>query len=53
MAPCPWDFPGNNTRVGRHFLLWGIFPDPGIEPLSPAWQVDSLPRATLEAPLKT
>ena len=23
---CPWDFPGNSTRVDRHFLLQGIFP---------------------------
>ena len=22
---CPWDCPGNNTRVGCHFLLQGIF----------------------------
>ena len=22
---CPWDFPGNNTGVGCHFLLPGIF----------------------------
>ena len=24
-APCPWDFPGKNTRVGCYFLLQGIF----------------------------
>ena len=23
---CPWDFPGNNTGVGCHFLLQGSFP---------------------------
>ena len=23
---CPWDFPGNNTGVGCHSLLQGIFP---------------------------
>ena len=23
---CPWDFPGENTGVGCHFLLQGIFP---------------------------
>ena len=33
---CPWDFPGKNTGVGCHFLLQGIFPDPGIKPASPA-----------------
>ena len=26
-----------------HFLLQGIFPDPGIEPRSPSLQPDSLP----------
>ena len=24
-ALCPWDFPGENTGVGCHFLLQGIF----------------------------
>ena len=23
---CPWNFPGENTGVGCHFLLQGIFP---------------------------
>ena len=23
---CPWDFPGKNTRMDFHFLLWEIFP---------------------------
>ena len=27
---------------GLHFLLQGIFPNPGIEPLSPAFQADAL-----------
>ena len=22
---CPWDFPGKNAGVGRHFLLQGVF----------------------------
>ena len=26
---CPWNFPGNNTGGGWHFLLQGIFPDQG------------------------
>ena len=26
------DFPGKNTGMGCHFLLQGIFPNPGIEP---------------------
>ena len=29
---CPWDFPGNNTGVGCHFLLQGIFPTQGLSP---------------------
>ena len=33
---CPWDFPDQNTGVGCHSLLLGIFPDPGIEPAFPA-----------------
>ena len=33
---CPWDFPGKNAGLGCHSLLQGIFPDPGIEPVSPA-----------------
>ena len=40
---CPWDSPGKNTGVGCHSPLQGNFPDPGIEPRSPALQVDSLP----------
>ena len=38
-APCPWNFPGKNTRVGCHLLLQGIFPTQGLNPrllLSPA-----------------
>ena len=34
---CPWDFPGKNTGVGcQPFPSPGDFPDPGIEPRSPA-----------------
>ena len=47
MLLCPWDFPGQKTGVGCHFLRpedWsgvpfpspGDLPDPGIEPGSPA-----------------
>ena len=32
---CPWDFPGENTRVGCHFLLQGIFLTQGSNPVSP------------------
>ena len=39
----PWNSPGKNTEVGCHYLLQGIHPDPGIEPMSPALHADSLP----------
>ena len=39
----PWGFPGKGTGVGCYFLLQGIFPDPGIEPWSPALWAGALP----------
>ena len=41
-ALCQWTSPGKNTGVDCHSLLQRIFPGPGIEPRSPALQVDSL-----------
>ena len=29
---CPWVFPGKNTGVGCHSLLWMIFPAEGLNP---------------------
>ena len=29
---CPWDFPGKDTGVGRHFLLQEIFPAQELNP---------------------
>ena len=29
---CPWNFPGQNTGVGNHSLLQGIFPTQGSNP---------------------
>ena len=42
---CPWNSPGQNTGVGCHFLLQGIFPTQWSNPypLSPAWQADFWP----------
>ena len=41
---CPWNSPGRNTGVGSPpFPSPGDIPNPGIEPRSPALQVDSLP----------
>ena len=34
---CLWDFPGKNTAMGCHFLLWGS--SSGIEPASPGYLV--------------
>ena len=48
---CPWGSPGRNTGVGCHFLLQGIFPDPGIKPRSPALQPHSLPSEPPGKPL--
>ena len=31
-SPCPWNFPGENTGVGSHSLLQGIFPTQGSNP---------------------
>ena len=36
---CPRDSPGKNAGLGCHLLLQGIFPDPGIKPMSPALAV--------------
>ena len=38
----PWNSPGQNTGVD-FFPAPGDIPNPGIEPRSPALQVDSLP----------
>ena len=49
----PWNFSGENTRVGCHYLLQENLSDPGIEPaspVSPASQVDSSPSESLEKP---
>ena len=35
--------PGQNTGVGCHALLQGIFPTQGWDPRLLSWQVDSLP----------
>ena len=43
----PWDFPGQNTGVGSHFLLQGVFPTQGSNLL---WQVDTSPLSHQESP---
>ena len=47
------DSPGKITGMGCHALLQGIFPTPGIEPVSPAapaLQMDSLPLSHQQNP---
>ena len=36
-------FPKQEYWSGLPFPSPGAFPDPGVEPTSPAWQADSLP----------
>ena len=48
------DSPGNNTGVGCHFLLQGIFPIQGSNPSLLCllhWQADSLPLHHLGSPI--
>ena len=49
----PVDNTGKNTGVGRLSLLQGIFPTQGLEPRSPAVQVDSLPAEPPRKPKNT
>ena len=37
----PWDSSGENTGVGWHFLLQGVFPTQGSDLCLLHWQVDS------------
>ena len=50
-TPIHGNSPVQNTGVGCHALLQGIFP--GIKPRSPALQVDSLPSEPLGKPMNT
>ena len=38
----PWNSVGQNTGAGSHSLLQGDLPNPGVEPMSPALEADSL-----------
>ena len=46
----PWDSPGNNTGVGCHFLLQGIFLTQGSNLSLLHWQVETLPLSPQESP---
>ena len=50
---CPWNFSGQNTVVGCHFLLQGIFLAQGLNSCLLCllhWQVDLLPPHHLGSP---
>ena len=49
---CPWNSPGKNTGVGRHFLLQGNLPHPGIEPTYLACPASAGRLFTTESPGK-
>ena len=53
---CPWDSPGQNTGVGCHALLQGIFLTQKLTPCLVCllhWQAGSLPLAPPEEPFST
>ena len=50
---CPWDSPGQNSGVGCHALLQGIFPTRGSNPGLPRWQADSEPPGKLVSNVQT
>ena len=50
-TPLSMDFPGKNTEVGCHFLLWGIFLTQGSNLCLLHWQVDSLPLSPRQSQL--
>ena len=41
---CPWDFPGQKTAVGCHFLLQGNFPTQGSNPCLPVSSLSCIDR---------
>ena len=49
----PWHSPGQNTGVGSLSLIQGILPNPGIKPMSPVLQADSLPAEPQGKPKNT
>ena len=49
-APLTMEFPRQEYWIGLPFPSPGDLPDPGTEPTSPTWQVDSLPLSHLGSP---
>ena len=50
---CPWGFSRQEYWSGLPCPPLGDLPNPGIEPRSPAWQVDSLPSEPPGKPMNT
>ena len=50
-APLSMGFPRQEYWSGLPFPFPGDLPNPGIEPESPTWQVDSLPLSHLGSPV--
>ena len=48
---CPLDVPGENTGVGCHFLLQGIFPNQGLNPDLLHWQARFFTTEPLAKPI--
>ena len=46
-------FSGQETGVGCHFLLQGIFPTQGLNPRLLYWQADSIPLSHQGSPMDT
>ena len=47
---CPWDFPGEHSGVGCHFLLQGVFLTQGLKLHLLHWQKGSLPASHQRTP---
>ena len=53
LVNCPWGFSRQEYWSGLPCPPPGVLPNPGIEPRSPAFQVDSLPSEPPEMPKNT
>ena len=52
-APLSMEFSRQEYRSGLPLSSPGELPDPGIEPVSPAFQADSLPSEPPEKPMES
>ena len=49
---CPWGSPGKNTGGGCHFLLQGLFPTQGSNPVLPGQESDTIEQLNWTEPEK-